>query len=70
MRPQSDGARLTYVVLDEAHLFADELAEQRATARRFWLNGITPGRMAVETRPQDWAEPARRILRERGAWRR
>lgn len=26
-------------------------------------------RMAIETRPQDWAETARRILRERGAWR-
>ena len=24
---------------------------------------------SIETRPQDWAEEARRILRERGAWR-
>jgi hypothetical protein len=23
----------------------------------------------IATRPQDWAEPARRILLERGAWR-
>jgi hypothetical protein len=23
----------------------------------------------IETRPQDWAEPAREILRQRGAWR-
>lgn len=26
-------------------------------------------RMAISTRPQDWAEPARAILRQRGAWR-
>jgi hypothetical protein len=25
--------------------------------------------MIMSTRPQDWAEPARRILQERGAWR-
>ncbi len=30
---------------------------------------IKPESMTIETRPQDWAEPARRILRERGAWR-
>lgn len=66
MRPQSDGARLTYVTLAE-------LAEDEPDAEaviRLHLNGITPGRMAIETRPQDWAEPARRILHERGAWRR
>lgn len=25
--------------------------------------------MRIVTRPQDWAEPARSILRDRGAWR-
>jgi hypothetical protein len=25
--------------------------------------------MAISTRPQDWAEPAREILMRRGAWR-
>jgi hypothetical protein len=53
-----------FVVVDEAQAFADEVAEQEAVTRRLWLNGMT-----ISTRPQDWAEPARRILRERGAWR-
>lgn len=30
---------------------------------------VKPESMAIETRPQDWTETARRILRERGAWR-
>ncbi|GIJ10741.1 hypothetical protein ACFFMR_18925 [Micromonospora andamanensis] len=28
-----------------------------------------PPTMRILTRPQDWAAPARAILRERGAWR-
>lgn len=49
-----------------------ELAEDEPDAEaaiRLHLNGLAPGRMSIETRPQDWAEPARRILLARGAWR-
>ena len=59
--PDLEACRSRALVDPHPVLTPGDLAELRAARR--------PGGMQIETRPQDWAEPARRILLERGAWR-
>ena len=60
--PDLEACRSRALVDPHPVLTAEDLAELRA-------EGGPVVRMAIETRPQDWAEPARRIPRARGAWR-
>ena len=59
--PDLEACRSRALVDPHPVLTAGDLAELRVARPLV--------RMSIETRPQDWAEPARRILRERGAWR-